>query len=172
MNENDFNSDLAAGLRSQGLFAHKLPDLAYGVTKPFDIVANCHGRFWAIEGKLKKVALKKGLTDFPPELVVIDRYEKKFRTHQLPNLEMIAAQDGVGFVGVYLAEDRPGSRLKAAWLVPVAYFLQKESWTVQQLNSLAFSFPTLELTWGPKRGWLASDWLINSYGPVLTHRSV
>lgn len=163
MNENDFNADLAHGLRSQGIFAHKLPDLARAVVKPCDIVANCGGRFWMIEGKLTKVKLKNG--DFPPDLVVIDRYEKTFRPHQLPNLQKIQQQGGVGFVAVYLMEDRPGSRLKTAWLVPIDLFLHRPCWSVRYLDSTSVSFPSIKLSWaGEKKGWQVSAWIVKTYG--------
>ena len=166
MIENEFNSDLAAGLRSQGIWAHKLPDLARAVVKPFDIVANCRGRFWAIEGKARKVKLKPDETEFASSLVVIDRYDKVFRPHQLQNLKMIQLQGGVGFIALYLSEDKPNSRLKAAWLVDVQYFLGRDRWTVNDLSYLSrgLSVDTLELRRKPNCGWIASEWLINGYG--------
>lgn len=166
MLENDFNADLAAGLRSQGIWAHKLPDLARAVVKPFDIVANCQGRFWAIEGKLKKVKLKPGETEFASGLVVIDRYDRVFRPHQLQNLKMIDAQRGFGFVALYLSEDKPNSRLKAGWLLDVQYFLNRDRWTIEDLGRLSrgLGSDTTELRRKPNCGWVVSAWLINGYG--------
>lgn len=158
MKENDCNADLVRGLRSQGFFAYKIPDLAQAVVKPFDIVASFNGRFIAIEGKLTKVKLKDGT--FPPELVVIDRYEKTFRPHQIPNLQMIERQGGVGFVAIYLAEDRPGSALKQAWLIPVHLFLSRPCW---RFGDLVPDLIRYRLTRSAK-GWMIPKVMADIYG--------
>lgn len=108
MNEHARMKQLEAGLNTQGFLAHVLPDLAYGVVKPCDMIAcGPHGRFWAVEGKAVEVpswASKQTLIG-----------PRTFRSHQLPSLLQYVEEGAVASVVLFVAP--PRSAETRAWLL-------------------------------------------------------
>ena len=154
MIEKDFQTELTRGLRAQGCFVLKIPDLARAVVKPFDLCVGYDRQFLAVECKLTKVTAKKGLT---AETRVICR--KDFRPHQLPTLiDLYTRDQAVPYIAVCVAwQEGLGRMKKRAWMLPASLYWYE--WVDElSVGALEQDFSENELVWKPGTGWLA-PWL-------------
>jgi hypothetical protein len=159
MVEKDFQIDLCKGLRSQGAFAYKVPDLARAVVKPFDLCIAYDGRFLPTECKMKKFSRQGG---FKPEDTIL--LKSDFRGHQLPTLEKIwESGQGYPYVAVCAAivcEERVIK--KRAWMIPIACFLDTaRGYSLMDLECDTHQGRDHELVWVPAAGWTA-PWMTNA----------
>lgn len=108
MNEHARMQQFEAGLNGQGFIAHILPDHAFGVTKPCDLMAcGPHGRFWAVEGKAVTVpSWSSNQTVIGP---------RSFRSHQLPGLLRMAGNGAVASVVLFITP--PVAREARGWVL-------------------------------------------------------
>lgn len=152
MVETDFQRDLARGLRSQGCYCEKWPDLARAVTKPFDLCMSNNGLFQPIECKLTKRTRKKPMQD---EDIAISSACFTGRGHQLPGLLRIYDREQgdpqIGLCGVRIEMRQVVER--KAWLFPVWHLRDRDTWAIGDLNENGFT-----LEWTPSIGWTA-PWL-------------
>ena len=151
--EKDFQVDLARGLRAQGCFCQKWPDLARAVVKPFDLCMGYDRQFYAIECKLTKVTAKRGLT---AETKVLCRND--FRPHQLPTLiDLYARDQAIPYIAVCVAwQEGLGRMKKRAWLFPAHIYCDERLDTIT-LQEMEDDYDA-ELIWKPGVGWLV-PWL-------------
>ncbi len=152
MKESDFQKALTQGLRSQGCFVYKIPDLARAIVKPFDLCVGYQNCLLAIEAKLKKYGRQKPLQDGD---VAINPASFQGRGHQLPRLLQIYESDqGYPFIAICVARIEMGSAVETrAWMLPVYCMKVKETWTIGELDK-----EECQLTWVPTVGWIA-PWL-------------
>lgn len=148
---------LANGLRSQGCWAYKIPDIAKGAIKPFDLIVAHEFMFFAIEAKLKKLKRKKPITD---QDVVINQLD--FRPHQLPTLnELNTRRWAMGYVAAFLNRVADGGTIEAyGWLIPIWLFVERQFWTVEQLKSARHA---VQLQWAPSIGWLLPELFLENF---------
>jgi len=152
LKEVDFQSSLMRGLKSQGCFVYKIPDLARAVVKPFDICMAHMGNFYPIECKLTKYGRKKPLHAGD---VAINPGNFHCRGHQLPRLlEIYEREQGDPFLAVCVVRIEMGSAVESrAWMLPVCCMKAQETWTIGELDE-----EECQLTWVPTVGWTA-PWL-------------
>jgi hypothetical protein len=112
MVEKDFQTDLAKGLKAQGVWAMKWPDSAYGVVKPFDLCVAYGHQFVPIEVKLKKLNRKKPIDGEDKVVSAAD-----FEGNQIPELRRIY-QSNCGFprVAAFIMREHLGSGAREARL--------------------------------------------------------
>jgi hypothetical protein len=149
MVEKDFQTDLAKGLKAQGVWAMKWPDSAYGVVKPFDLCVAYGHQFVPIEVKLKKLNRKKPIDGEDKVVSAAD-----FEGNQIPELRRIY-QSNCGFprVAAFIMREHLGLvREKRGWIVGIMHFVQKTEWTVKEFEE---HNNVEELIWVPKpiAGW-------------------
>lgn len=152
MIEKDFQVQLTKGLRAQGAYVYKIPDLAQAVTKPFDLVIAHDMLFWPTEAKLKKIKAKRGLV---PETVILQRSD--FRPHQLPTLlEIYEMDQGHPWIAVCAIVESLGRIIqRRAWMVPASIYGDQrlDQLTLQDMEDYGE-----ELVWKPGLGWIC-PWL-------------
>lgn len=154
MNEKHFARDLVRGLKSQGAYAEKWPDLARAVTKPYDIAASYALQFMPIECKLRDF---KGQEMLPGRTVILSPADFKGRKHQLPGLLKLwdngqAFPYIASFMILYRELKQP---IKKGWMIPVRYLREKPTWTLLELVERNDEWG---LVWVPNIGWTC-PWL-------------
>lgn len=152
MVEKDFQRALEKGLQSQGCYAEAWPDLAYAVTKPFDICAAYRNRFMPIECKITKYQRQKRLN---PSDRAIGPANFRGRGHQLPYLLKLRQNDyGCPFVAICVVRMEGYLDVETfAWMLPVEKCAEKKLWTIGDLAD-----QSRKLVWKPTVGWCC-PWL-------------
>lgn len=154
MLESDFRKALQSGLKSQGYWVYKIPDLARAQVKPCDLLVSYNWQLMLIECKLTKFQRQKPL--LPDDIVL---REKDFRAHQLTTLqEAIDRQQGKGYVALCIAHLPPEGKItKRAWLIPASAMMFKPPREVT-LGELEGHWGHSELRWVPAVGW-GTPWM-------------
>ena len=154
MTEKDFARDLVRGLKSQGAWAEKWPDLARAVVKPFDIAMSYAIQFHPIECKLRDF---KGKEMLPGKTVILSPADFKGRKHQLPRLIGMwengqASPYIASFMVLYRELKQP---IKKGWMIPVRQFKHQTTWTLRDLVERQQEWG---LVWVANIGWTC-PWL-------------
>ena len=149
MKETDFQSSLMRGLKSQGCYCRKWPDLARAVTKPFDICMAYQGDFCPIETKLTKYGRKKPLQMSD---IAISPASFTGRGHQIPELlNIYDSGQGDPYLAVCVVRIEMGSTAETrAWMFRASHMKKRDVWTIGDLDQLRFN-----LVWVPTVGWTA-----------------
>jgi hypothetical protein len=152
--EKNFTSDLIRGLKAQGAYAEKWPDLARAVTKPFDICASYGMRFHPIECKLREFYGKERL---PTQTVVLSPADFKRRSHQLPGLiKMFDRGQADPFVAAFIVLYNDFKPIKKyGWIIPITEFKHQVTYT---LGDCIEKQDRWGLLWVPNIGWTV-PWL-------------
>jgi hypothetical protein len=152
--EKDFTRDLIRGLKSQGAYAEKWPDLARAVTKPYDIAASYALQFMPIECKLRDF---RGQEMLPGKTVILSPADFKGRKHQLPRLlKLYANVQAYPYIAAFMILYREFKQpIKKGWLIPVRFLQQQETWTLLELVEHNDDWG---LVWVPSIGWTC-PWL-------------
>lgn len=150
MRESEFHQDLVAGFTSIGWWMHKLPDLARGVTKPFDLIGCAHGKGVAIEAKWARASRKMDSQVRDSDLLV---QMTDFRPHQKSELRKFYLAGGFSFaaLGIEVIDCMLARGERKAWLVPMEWLLDQPEWRVHEMD------PRCRLVWQPGVGWLPQD---------------
>lgn len=150
MLEAKLQAQLIGGFTRLGWWVDKIPDLAKGVTKPFDLFGSACGKAIAIEAKLGRVYRKRDAKIRSTDLVV---QMKEFSAKQIPNLQKFERSQGLAFGALGLKVE--GCILAQgelrAWLVPITWLLVQQEWRVEELD------PRCQLIWQPGVGWFPTE---------------
>lgn len=154
MTEKDFTRHLVRGLKAQGCYAEKWPDLARAVAKPYDIASSYALQFNPIEVKLRKF---KGQEMLPGKTVILSPADFSGRRHQLPRLlRMWENGQAFPYVAAFLFLERELKQpIKKGWLIPVRFLKEKQTWTLMELVERNSEWG---LVWVPNIGWTAPWW--------------
>lgn len=155
MTEKNFQENLVNGLRHHGFWAHKLPDLARGVNKPFDIVACWSAQFWAIEVKLAKFKRSMQKAQISGKDRVVKQTDLSHGQHK--NLTEILTNEGNALIAAFICNDFD-PQIARGWIIDYKTFMTRDSWTVDELIKLdkefySESYYSFELTRVPYAGW-------------------
>jgi hypothetical protein len=152
--EKHFTRDLIHGLKSQGCYAEKWPDLARAVKKPYDIAMSYGLRFSPIEVKLRDF---KGQEMLPGKTIILSPADFKGRQHQLPGLlKMWANGQAFPYVASFMILYRGLKQpIKKGWMIPVRFLRQQPTWTLMDLVERNDEWG---LIWVPNIGWTC-PWL-------------
>lgn len=157
MQEKDFHKQLIDGFEWSGITAHKFPDLARGLVKPYDLVCNFLGEYWAIEAKVLRVE-RLPPNDRLKETDIIWR-PAIMRPKQIINLAKEAGIGGQGLVALLLVNTR-ATRQKAAFLADISFLMEYPQKTLGSLRGWATRYQDVgtgpfvrELSWKPTIGW-------------------
>jgi hypothetical protein len=149
MTEKDFTTDLIRGLKAQGWYVEKWPDLARAVKKPYDIAASYSLVFKPIECKLRDF---HGEEMLPGKTVILSPADFRGRKHQLPGLlKMWDNSQADPYVAAFMVQYRELKQpIKKGWLIPVRFLRQQDTWTLLELVERNDEWG---LVWVPTIGW-------------------
>ena len=145
MDEKTLHKHIIDGTNNTQKFGElwKYPDSAIAVRKDFDIFGHLQGRAIFIEAKMTKYAKE----EFPLGNMVLAK--GKFEPHQRSTINDIAAKKALVYAAVGLYQMVYPYK-KQCFMVPAALLKNKETWTLQELQSNDLIF---EMVWVPSVGW-------------------